>query len=98
MDFASRDRYRHVVERIARISPISEVQVARKALQLARNAEADGNANENGATRAHVGFYLIDKGVAELEDDGTSPFIAQGENLASRPPASAFILSRRDRE
>ncbi len=68
MDFASRDRYRHVVERVARISPISEVQVARKALQLARSAEADGNANENGATRAHVGFYLIDKGLSELED------------------------------
>ena len=68
MDFASRDRYRHVVERIARISPLSEVQVARKALQLARNAEADGNGGENDATRAHIGFYLIDKGVTELED------------------------------
>src|SRR5690242_8767150 len=68
MDFASRDRYRHVVERIARISPMSEVHVARKALQLARNAEAGGNGGENDATRAHVGFYLIDKGVAELED------------------------------
>ena len=68
MDFASRDRYRHVVERIARISPLSEVQVARKALQLACNAEAGSSGGENDATRAHVGFYLIDKGVAELED------------------------------
>ncbi len=68
MDFTSRDRYRHVVERIAKASPVAEVQVVRKALQLARSAEADDNAGENGSIRTHVGFYLIDKGLPELED------------------------------
>ena len=36
MDFATRDRYRHVVEEIAKRSPLSESDVARKAIQLAR--------------------------------------------------------------
>ena len=35
MDFATRDRYRHVVEEIAKGSHLSESEVARKAIQLA---------------------------------------------------------------
>ncbi len=38
MDFATRDRYRHVVEEIAKGSPLSESEVARKAIQLAHEA------------------------------------------------------------
>ena len=64
MDFATRDRYRHVVERIAKASRLSEGEVARKAIQLAH----DGAARKAGDDRAaHVGFYLIDKGLPELE-------------------------------
>ena len=35
MDFATRDRYRHVVEKIAKHSRLSESEVARAAIQLA---------------------------------------------------------------
>ena len=64
MDFSTRDRYRHVVEEIAKSSRHSESQVARQALQLAR----EGAARQGGEDRtAHVGFYLIDKGLAALE-------------------------------
>ena len=64
MDFATRDRYRHAVEKIARSSPLSEDSVARKAIQLAR----EGAANKGSFDReAHVGFYLIDKGLPQLE-------------------------------
>ena len=55
MDFATRDRYRHAVEKIAKASPLSEGDVAREAMRLAH------------AAAAHVGFYLIDKGLPELE-------------------------------
>ena len=34
MDFTTRDRYRHVVERIAKWTTQSELDVARKAVQL----------------------------------------------------------------
>ena len=64
MDFSSRDRYRHVVEKIAKSSRLSESEVAREAIRLAE----EGAARENSEDRvAHVGFYLIDKGLAELE-------------------------------
>ena len=64
MDFATRDRYRHVVEKAAKSSPRSESEVARQAIQLAR----EGAARKGGDDRAaHVGFYLIDEGLAQLE-------------------------------
>jgi hypothetical protein len=34
MDFATRDRYRHVVERLARTSPLTEGEIARNAINL----------------------------------------------------------------
>ena len=40
MDFATRDRYRHVVEKIAKSSRLSESEVARKAIELARECSA----------------------------------------------------------
>ena len=40
MDFATRDHYRHAVEKIAKSSPLSEDSVAREAIQLARESAA----------------------------------------------------------
>nr|WP_104009716.1 glucoamylase family protein [Nitrosospira multiformis] len=65
MDFASRDHYRHVVERLAKVSPLSEVDVARTALRLAHNP-ATSTAGEN--VKEHVGFYLTGDGLADLEE------------------------------
>lgn len=64
MDFATRDRYRHVVEKVAKNSRLSEIEVARHALDLAREGAAK---NDDGERAAHVGFYLIDRGLALLE-------------------------------
>ena len=55
MDFATRDRYRHAIEAMAKASPLAEGEVAREAIRLAH------------AGAAHVGFYLIDQGLPELE-------------------------------
>jgi cyclic beta-1,2-glucan synthetase len=68
MDFATRDRYRHVVEAIAKGSPLSEGEVARKAIQLAYEGSAGTLGRSGDADRAaHVGFYLIDRGRPLLE-------------------------------
>lgn len=65
MDFATRDRYRHVVERIARHNPAQEVSVAQRAVELAYTA-----ASTNGARRTHhVGYFLMDEGLSALEQD-----------------------------
>ncbi|MEI2723427.1 MAG: glycosyltransferase family 2 protein [Verrucomicrobiota bacterium] len=59
MDFATRDRYRHAVEFLARHSPRAEAEVAEHAIQLAAaSAQKKGHADRT----AHVGYYLIDKG------------------------------------
>ncbi len=64
MDFTTRDRYRHGVEEIAKRSRLHEVVVAREAIQLAGEGAAR---NGPGDRTAHVGFYLIDKGLPRME-------------------------------
>jgi cyclic beta-1,2-glucan synthetase len=63
MEFATRDRYRHAVERIAKAGRMAEAEVADRAISLAR-ASAAGKGSDRAA---HVGFYLIGEGLAELE-------------------------------
>ncbi|MES2483633.1 MAG: glucoamylase family protein, partial [Pseudomonadota bacterium] len=64
MTFGTRDRYRHVVERIARRTGLGEEAVARAAVELARSAEADGR---EPSLQGHVGYYLADQGLPRLE-------------------------------
>jgi cellobiose phosphorylase len=64
MTFKTRDRYRHAVERIAKRTRRSEESVARRAIDLAR---AGSQQSEQDQRRAHVGYYLVDQGLAELE-------------------------------
>ena len=69
MDFVTRDRYRHAVEKLAKGSHLTEGEVARRAIDLAR----EGVARDCGDDRmAHVGFYLIDKGSTQLERSAQS--------------------------
>ena len=63
MDFATRDRYRRTVEAIARRSPLAESEVARQAIRLAQTGTDTKATN----AREHVGFYLIDQGLPQLE-------------------------------
>jgi cyclic beta-1,2-glucan synthetase len=64
MDFATRDQYRHVVEKIAKSSRLSEDEVVHIAVRLAGEhaGRQNGDDREN-----HVGFYLIDEGLDRLE-------------------------------
>ncbi|MCC6627898.1 MAG: hypothetical protein IT340_10910, partial [Chloroflexi bacterium] len=64
MDFATRDRYRHEVEDLARRSGADEVDVARRALAL---AGAVATPDDDDHRLAHVGYYLIDAGRPALE-------------------------------
>ncbi len=68
MDFDSREVYRKQVARIARYSDCSETEVARHAIQLAAASKQQpvGDARVY-LRRAHVGYYLIDRGFDELK-------------------------------
>jgi cellobiose phosphorylase len=64
MDFATRDRYRHAVESLARHSQLPETQVAQRAIELAADSARQAGPTDR---TAHVGYYLIDKGLPVLE-------------------------------
>ncbi len=91
MTFATRDAYRHVVERIAKRSGHGEAAVAHWAIDLAQRPPAPHH-GEAAAVRTHVGFYLIDDGVAELERvAGYSPTLGEKiERAVHRHPNTVF--------
>lgn len=64
MDFSTRDRYRHVVEIIAKTSPISETDVAKMVVEL---AQKDHVFNQKPERHNHIGYFLVDKGRSQLE-------------------------------
>lgn len=85
MDFATRDRYRHTVERLARHSKFTEEEVAQHAIELAASsAQTSGREQRT----AHVGYYLIDKGGPALEQLLTVrwPWRAKVERAIQRWP------------
>jgi cellobiose phosphorylase len=59
MTRATRDQYRHAVERIAKGSPLDERDVAAEAVRAARTAAAEDGSD---ARRCHVGHYLVGGG------------------------------------
>ncbi|WP_282281446.1 glucoamylase family protein, partial [Pseudomonas sp. PS02302] len=61
MDFATRDHYRHTIERLARSCSSSEIDIAQAAIGL-----CDAAAEQDPVQR-HVGFYLVGAGLATLE-------------------------------
>jgi cellobiose phosphorylase len=63
MDFATRDRYRHTVEFLARQSELSEADIARLAIRLSADSARQKDETDRAA---HVGYYLMDKGRPEL--------------------------------
>jgi cyclic beta-1,2-glucan synthetase len=64
MDFETRDRYRHVVEEIAKKGGLSERDVAIKAVDLATQSRG---LKDRKPRASHAGYYLIDHGRDTLE-------------------------------
>ncbi|MEP7069069.1 MAG: cyclic beta 1-2 glucan synthetase, partial [Usitatibacter sp.] len=92
MDFATRDEYRHVVERLAKAGSLPEVEVARSAIALARES---GGSSDAAPDKSHVGYYLIDGGRPLLERAVHARQSSQRSLLrfASRFPTFAYLGS-----
>lgn len=60
MTFETRNRYRTVLEHFATRTEVSEIEIAQTAIRLARQATDD-------AIASHVGYWLVDAGVSDLE-------------------------------
>jgi cellobiose phosphorylase len=91
MDFATRDHYRHVVERLAKRGKRPEVEVAMAAVALARARAEEAGADD---VRAHVGYYLIEAGLAQLQQQVAPrrhPFGARDASIGAAP-MSLYLL------
>jgi len=90
MDFASRDRYRHIVETIARASGLSEDAIAGRAIELAQQAAANDGDDDR---TAHVGYYLIDRGRPQLESALQTPLslAARLRRALGRSPLALYL-------
>ncbi len=110
MDFVTRDHYRHVVEHLARRSARSEWDVARTAIDLASGSvRVAGTTNDlvhdparesphdaaQQVVRSHVGYYLVDQGLAALEQRvaARDTAVTALKRLAHRAPLTLYLGS-----
>ena len=61
MDEQTKEYYRNKIKEISKKTKISEIYIAKKALELTQRADINNK-------QAHIGYYLIDKGINELYD------------------------------
>jgi cellobiose phosphorylase len=64
MDFFTRDHYRHVVEKLAKKTTMSETEIANIVVFLSNKNEP---ANGDEYRKSHIGYYLINKGLLQTE-------------------------------
>ncbi len=89
MDFATRDRYRNAIEELARGSGLTEVDVARTAMEMAASAPVGDDVEPAvAARRRDPGYYLISDGRPALERALARPG-------ARRAPAAACLRAVR---
>ena len=69
MDFATRDYYRHAIEDLSRRSAHAEIEIARRAVQRAKQlcAKRHDAADEGNKSCADPGYYLIAQGRLAFE-------------------------------
>ena len=86
MDFDSRDRYCKAVGEIAHHSRRTEIETAEAAIQLCRQGEAADR-------RAHVGYYLMDRGRPVLESaiGYRTPWRQRMQRLLLRYPTVFYL-------
>jgi cyclic beta-1,2-glucan synthetase len=92
MDFATRDRYRHVIESVSKRSSLSETEVAEKVLELAgKHVNGDGVCER----QTHLGYYLIDKGLKQTEIAAAVHYTIKQKliGIIRRSPIFFYLLS-----
>ena len=93
MDFDSRDRYLKVLTSLASHCLLSEAQVAQMAIELAEQARLTSDGSRAALRRTHVGFYLVDRGLAQLEAaiGYRPPLKARIPRLIMRYPTAVYL-------
>jgi cyclic beta-1,2-glucan synthetase len=92
MDFATRDRYRHVIEAISKYGRLSEFEVADSAVRLAGASAAQDDTTPR---QAHVGYYLIGEGLPLLEQSAGfhCPPLQALQRAGKAAPLTVYLTS-----
>jgi cyclic beta-1,2-glucan synthetase len=95
MDFESRDSYCKALADMAKHCARAERDVAEEAIDLCHRALAASDGSRRAARRTHVGFYLVDRGRAELERIiGYRPgLLARIRRFILRHPTGCYLTS-----
>ncbi|MDB5491259.1 MAG: NdvB [Micavibrio sp.] len=89
MDFATRDFYRHAIEKIAKTAGCSEESIARMAVDAAM-------ANSDDPRVGHVGFHLVDRKGRRAFERAMKVKLSIEErirNIAGQAPLSIYLCS-----
>ena len=91
MDFQTRDRYRHVVEQLAKESSFTEHEVAQMAIQLAFENSTEKKQDKR---TAHAGYYLIDDGLTQTKNLAKikTSFLRKIKLFLARHPLSVYVI------
>lgn len=93
MDFESRNLYQKAIVDLAKNSDMEEIEVARKAIALARSAPSSHSDQRTDERRGHVGYYLVDKGKRLLEEQiGYRPALFKRIEIRILAHPEAFYL------
>ena len=87
MDFATRDCYRHHIERIAKRTRTDEIGVAQRVVEFSEKHQDDQRKN-------HIGYFLnTDKGLTEFENSfGYSPTLRENfVRFLRRRPTAVYL-------
>lgn len=66
MNFQTRNCYREAIEKVAKRTENDELEVARRVIEFAEKAH---QTNPSDQRHSHIGYYLIDKGLSEIENE-----------------------------
>ena len=88
MDNPTKESYRNTIKEISKKTKISEIYIAKKILQLAKE-------NKEEERKAHIGYYLIDKGIKKVYEELQCkvPKHMQGKTKQKLYIATNIILS-----
>ena len=93
-DFESRDRLRHVIEEIAKLSPMPESDVANRTIELCSRSSLPIAENDTpGLLARHVGTFLTGKRRPELEQSLgiTLPLLQSFSRLVRRAVVPTYL-------
>ena len=94
MDLESRNMYRERVAQFASRSDLTEIEVAKQALALARKAKKRTTEDPRiGQRESHIGYYLVSEGAQELcQRVGYHPPFGERVRLELRAHPDEFLL------